>query len=776
MNHSFKPYFWSFVISVFLMSSSSAVAQKSYPYQNTALTPERRANDLMSRMTIDEKIGQMEMLLVEDTTKVMTGKFFDNVGVGAWIGDINPAVYNKLQKLSETSRFKIPYLFGIDAPHGLCYPKGRTVFPSSITMAASFNPDLAYRCAQKVAEEVRASGSHWTFSPCLDIVQDARWGRTGETYGECPFLTSAMAVANVKGLQGNYGPDNIIACIKHLYGGGATKGGQNHSNAEISERNARSIFLPPFKAAIDAGAGTIMPGHNDVNGIPNHANKHLLTDIVKNEWGFKGFYITDMGDVENLADPRFHRVAANQKEAVLQGISAGLDMHMYSGDKQMFMGNLKELYKEGEISEGRINDACRRILFQKFKLGLFENRYIDEKKNNSKYGSKEAYNLALEAASQSIVLLKNDSDILPLDTKKYHRILVTGPDANDQSICGDWSAEEPAGHVITILDGLKSQLDADITYVSCGRMKAGKALDNIATTSPDIQKAYIEKGGSINDTSIAQVVEAAQKNDLAIVVIGGNGLRYQWSNRTYGESCDRPSIDFYGRQVEMVQKIAATGIPFIVVIVNGKPLNNEWITSHAKAMLDAFEPGMFGGQAVGAIIAGKVNPSGHLPITIPKFEGQLPMYYYQTQARYYTGYAYGSKKEDIYPEFCFGHGLSYTTFDCHDMNVADSTLTNGKDYPLRVEVANTGSRDGYATVMAFVNDEVSSVVTPVEMMCGFQKVWLKAGEKKNITITIPFDSFKLWNRDMKFVAEPGYFNIKVGFSLNDIKYKKRIKL
>jgi beta-glucosidase len=769
---------WSIAAGAFLLTMAlpqEVTAQKKLPYMNKALSAEQRTADLMSRMTIDEKIAQMEMVAVWDSTALKKNGMFDKDGVGAWIGDINPAVYNKLQKMSETSRLKIPYLFGIDAPHGLCSPKGRTMFPSSITMAASFNPDLVYRCAQKIAEEVRASGSHWTFSPCVDIVQDARWGRTGETYGECPFLSSSLVTAYVKGMQGNLGANNILVSVKHLYGGGATKGGQNHSNAEISERMARNVFLRPFKAAVDAGAATIMPGHNDVNGIPNHANHWLLTDVVKNEWKFGGFYITDMCDVENLLSD-MHRTADCQKEAVRQGFTAGLDMHMYSLDKQRFINNMKALYQEGKISQERIDDACRRILLQKFRLGLFDNRYIDEKVCNKKYGSKEALDLSLDAARQCVVLLKNKDNILPLDTKKYQRILVTGPDADNQTINGDWSAAEPDEQVTTILEGLRSQLDAKITYVDCGRMKASGDVPVIATTDPATQKSYIAKGGAINNMSISQAVDAAKKNDLAIIVIGGNGLRYQWGERTYGESCDRPSIDFFGRQAELVQKIAETGIPYIVVIVNGKPLNNEWVTEHASAMLDAWEPGMYGGQAVGEIIAGKVNPSGKLPITIPKFVGQLPMYYYQSHARFYTGYGLGSSREDDKPAFCFGHGLSYTSFTCEDAAKGDSTVTADKPFVVRAVVKNTGSMDGYATVMAFLNDEVSSVVTPMWMMCGFQKVWLKQGETKTVEIEVPFDSFKLWNGDMHFVAEPGYFNMKVGFSFDDVKFKKRVKL
>jgi beta-glucosidase len=760
------------VTMICLCAALTCNAQQK-PWMNKNLPVAQRVEKLMKVMTVDEKIGQMAMVLVGQEKEVADKGLLDDAGIGAWLGEVTPAKYNEIQRLAEKTRLQIPYLMGIDAHHGNALTAGCTVFPTSITMASTFNPDLEYTMAQYAAAETRATGSNWTMTPCAAVVEDARWGRTGETFGECPFLVSSMVGAAVRGYQGNYDPTKNIACTaNHFIGSGYAVGGVNHGNIEVSERRLRSIFMPPFKAAIAADIASIMPGHNDVNGIPIHCNKALLNDLIKDECGFKGFYITDMGDVENLLVTHFHRVAANQKDAVEQAFNAGLDMHMYSWDKQMFIGNMKELVKEGKISMARINDAVRRILTVKFKLGLFENRYIKE---TDSYSSQAARDVALEAARQGIVLLKNDKKLLPLQAKSYHHILVTGPNANNQTMLGDWSAQQPDKDVVTVLQGVKMYADS-VVYVNSGGIKEEHANGIISTTDPAIQKQMIEKGGVINDYSIGSAVDEAKKSDLAIVVIGGNGLRYEWGARTYGESADRPSIDFYGRQVELVQRIAETGVPVIVVMINGKTLNNPWITANIPAIVEAWEPGMYGGEAVADVLFGKVNPSGKLPITVAQQAGQMPMYYYQTKSRYVTGYHYGSSREDEKPAFCFGHGLSYTTFGCSDADVADSTVTRNKPYTISAVVSNTGTVAGYTTVMAFVNDELSSVVTPLWMMCGFKKVWLEPNEKKTVRIDVPFDSFKLWNREMKFVAEPGYFNIKVGFSFDDVKFTKRVKL
>lgn len=604
-------------------------------YMDPKQPTERRVEALLKQMTLEEKIGQMDMVSIWNRDEIIKEGRFD---YGAWIADGDVEELNALQKLSEKTRLKIPFLIGVDAAHGHAVKPRKTVFPSAISMAATFNRDLVKQIYAASAPEIRSTGNQWSFCPCVDIVLDARWGRTGETYGEDPFLASELVRSAVSGLQDWKDPqDRVAVSVKHLLGGGTSVGGCNHAPAPLSERAVRSYILPPFKAAIEAGCMTIMPGHNDVDQVPAHASKWLLTDLVKDELGFKGFYISDMGDVENLR--RIHHVAGEQKEAVYQAFHAGLDMHMYyDGTPECLMRPwLEELVKEGRIPEERIDDAVRRILRVKFELGLFEQRYCNPKKEV--FSTEEHRQIALEGARENIVLLKNEGNLLPLDLTKYRRILVTGPNADNQAILGDWANPHPDEMVTTILEGIQHEAEgrAEVVYSYSGRIRGNVSKDQINTTDPVTQAKQLQEGGEISDYSIADAVEKARSCDLAIVAVGGYGIRADWGLRTYGESADRPSIDFYGRQEELIRAIAQTGKPVVIVIVNGKPLNNPWTTTHIPAIVDAWDPGMCGGQAVAEVLFGKVNPSGKLTITVPQHAGQVPMYYYQSATRYTTG-------------------------------------------------------------------------------------------------------------------------------------------
>lgn len=742
-------------------------------YLDISLPVEDRVEILLSQMTTEEKIAQMDMVAIWDKDKFISQGVFD---YGAWIGDAQPEVMNELQRNSEKTRLKIPYLIGVDAAHGYGMLSGKTVFPTAISMAATFNRNLVKDIYKASAAEIRSTGNQWTFAPCIDIVHDARWGRTGETYGEDPYLSSELVRCAVNGLQGSFDPQKrVAACMKHLLGGGASIGGCNHASAELSERAIRSYFLPPFKAAIDEGGMTIMPGHNDISGVPAHSSKWLLTDVVKNELGFKGFYISDMGDVENLR--RIHHTAHNQKEAVEQAFLAGLDMHMYySGDSTTIMRKwLEELVKENKIPVSRIDDAVRRILKIKFELGLFENRYVDVSQNLCM--PEKHKKLALESARENIVLLKNENNILPISANKYKRILVTGPNANNQSILGDWSIIQPEDNITTILEGIREEVknQTEIIYSNSGRIKGKVSNEKIETTDPVTQKKILEEGGEISDYSISDAVRKAKTCDLAIIAVGGYGIRSEWGLRTYGESADRPSIDFYGRQEELIRAVKQTGIPVIVVIVNGKPLNNEWTTENISAIIDVLEPGQYGGQALAEIIFGKINPSGKLPITIPKNAGQIPMFYYQKDTRYTTGYGLGSSRSDDHPAFCFGHGLSYTQFEYSDLQM-DTVFRENQDIEISFKVKNSGKMSGKEAPLLFISDLVSTIVTPKALLKGFEKIYLEAGEEKTITFKVPYNELGLWNEDMKYVVEPGDFKVSIGRSINDIRLKREFSI
>lgn len=739
-------------------------------YMDPSFPVDERVEALLSQMTLEEKIGQMDMVSEWDQDSVIKAGYYE---FGAWIAGQEPEKTNKLQALSEKTRLKIPYLIGMDAAHGYGTLQGRTIYPTSISMAATFNRDLVKLAAQKSAGEIRSAGTHWTFAPCVDIVYDARWGRTGETYGEDPYLASELVKQAVEGLQGNPDPEKKVAVsVKHLAAGGASVGGVNHASADISERSLRSYILPPFKAAIEAGCMTIMPGHNDIGGIPCHSSKWLLTDVIKNEFGFGGFFISDMMDMDNLKS--LHYTAHDQREALEKSVNAGMDMHMYSPDSLQFLVPMKQLVREGKIPMERIDDAVRRILKVKFELGLFENRYVDASKDV--YATPENRMVALDAARECIVLLKNEENLLPIDRTKYKRILVTGPNADNQSILGDWSFFQPEDNVVTVLEGMRMTAeDTEIVYSNSGRIKSKLSHDKTNTTDPALQKKMLAEGGGISDYSIMDAVNKAKGCDLVVVVIGGYGIRSDWGLRTYGESADRPSIDFYGRQVELVKALQKTGKPVVAIIVNGKPLNNEWISENVPAIVDMWEPGMYGGQAVAEILFGKVNPSGKLPITVPKHAGQVPMYYYQAASRYWTGYGLGSSRTDDKPAYCFGHGLSYTTFEYSDLEV-DSLQAQEHDIELSFKVRNTGVVKGKEVPMLFVRDCVSSVVTPVNLLKEFTKLELKPGEERVVKFTIPVENLGLWNESMDYVIEPGEFQISIGRSISDIRLKAKIQI
>jgi beta-glucosidase len=748
--------------------SPAAPADRPAVYLDAKLPIEKRIDDLLARMTLEEKIAQMDQYIVEDARSTQNEKTLTTVGIGSTLGELTPEEYNELQKLAEQARLKIPVLCGIDACHGHALMPGATVFPTNSSMAATFNPDLAFKTATLAAREVRGWGHHWIFTPTLDVTQDARFGRTGETFGECPFVTSVMADAYVRGYQGNLDPScTVAACPKHYVGGGVSQGGCNHASAELSERTLRQVFLKPFKAAVDAGCLSIMGGHNDIAGIPAHANKWLLTDVLKKEYGFQGVVLSDMGDVRNLAKGELHSTAPDHKAALAQGMNAGVDIYMNSSSRKEFIEPMLELVNEGKVSQARVDDAVRRVLRVKFKLGLFEHRYVDVAVAHKAFGADDAQAVALQGAREAVVLLKNQGELLPLPPGKYKKIFVTGPNADNQALLGDWSFRQPDDNVTTVVEGLRAVVgtDAEIDYFNCGRIKGKPSpitREAAMTADPRLLNQKIAEGnGAINDFAIAEAGRRAAQADLAIVVIGGYGLRWEWGLRTYGESCDRPTIDLYGRQLELVKAIQASGKPVIAVIVNGPPLNEPWVSETLPAILYTMEPGMYGGQAVAEILFGKVNPSGRLPYTIPKTAGHIPQFYYAKHSRFWTGYGLGSTGADNLPAWAFGHGLSYTTF-AYSKLVVPKDLPVSADIPVAVTVTNTGKVAGDHSVLLFVSDVVATVSPPIKELKGFTKIHLEPGESREVKFTVKNQSLSLWNAEMQNVVEPGEFTIAAG--------------
>jgi beta-glucosidase len=505
---------------------------------------------------------------------------------------------------------------------------------------------------------------------------------------------------------------------------------------EVSDRTLRSVFLPPFEAAIRAGALSVMPAYHANNGIPSHASEYLLNDILRKEWGFKGFVVSDWGGMEMLIDP--HRTAANMKEAVRQAVSAGVDMHM-QGDG--FTEPMLELVREGTIPVARLDDSVRRILRAKMQLGLFENRYIDPRLTARTLAAPEHVTAALKSARESIVLLENRDAILPL-RKDYKTILVTGPNAGNNALLGDWSAPQPGDNVTTVLEGVR-------------------ALAPQGTTVNYVESGIITE---MSDAQIQAAVTAAKGADLVIAVVGGNDTRYDndgnWARpreeRTGGEGIDRADLEMVGRQRELVQQLHATGKPVVAVLINGRPLSEQWLYENCAAVIEAWEPGLAGGQAVAEILYGEINPSGKLAISIPRSAGHLPAYYNHLKSAE-KDYKYSSWT----PLYEFGYGLSYTNYEYSNLSVP-KMLPIWTDLVVSVDVANTGAMAGEESVLLFVDDEVGSVSTPVKELKAFERIALKPGEKKTVKLRVNFAQLGLYNRAMKKVVEPGKFKVLVG--------------
>ncbi|WP_129594526.1 glycoside hydrolase family 3 N-terminal domain-containing protein [Seramator thermalis] len=746
------------VVSLILVMNANVDAQKTVPlYQNPKATVEERVNDLLSRMTLEEKIGQMnqfvgiehiktaEANLTAEQLKNNTASAFypgfsttdlENLTkeglVGSFLHVLTIQEANYLQSLAMQSRLKIPVIFGIDAIHGNANAPDNTVYPTNIGLASSFDTEMAYKIARQTAKEMRSMNMHWTFNPNVEVARDPRWGRVGETFGEDPHLVTQMGIQTVKGYQGDLNSENdVLACIKHFVAGSEPINGTNGSPADLSERTLREVFFPSFKAGVDAGAMSAMMSHNELNGIPCHSNEWLMTDVLRKEWGFKGFIVSDWMDIEHLYD--LHATAENLKEAFYQSIMAGMDMHMHGIHWNELVS---ELVKEGRIPESRIDESVRKILTIKFRLGLFEHPYADEKTTMKIRLNSEHRQTALEAARNSIVLLKNDG-ILPL-TEKYKNVLVTGINANDMNILGDWSAVQKDENVITVLEGLKM-------------------------VSPNTHFEFVDQGWDPRNMSPEKVNEAAEKAksaDLNIVVAGEYMMRFRWTERTGGEDTDRSDIDLVGLQNDLIEKVAASGKPTILILITGRPLGVEKAVEKVNALVQAWEPGMYGGEAIAEILYGKINPSAKLPITIPRSVGQIQMIYNHKPSQYFHPYVVTSS-EPLYP---FGFGLSFTTYKYDNLQLSGSEISKDENLEVSVDVTNTGKMDGTEIVQLYLRDKFSSVTRPIKELKDFARVTLKTGETKTVHFTVSPDKLTFLDKNLKPVVENGEFIVMVGSS------------
>ena len=755
--------------TIFFISCNDIKNTDNPKYLNPMLSIDKRVDDLMQRMTLEDKVSQMNQFVGlehmrsgnpnDDKANNDAQGFYKDLSIndvtnltiegkiGSFLHVLTAKEANYLQELALKSPLKIPLLIGIDAIHGNALVSGTTVYPSPIGLASTWDDSFLYSVGKQTAKEMRATGSHWAFTPNIDILRDPRWGRVGETLGEDPFMVGNMGASMINGFQQDdfTGTQKVIACAKHLIGGGESINGLNAAPADISLRTLREVHLPPYKKAIDAGVYSIMAAHNELNGVPCHMNKWLMTDVLRDEFGFNGFYVSDWLDIERINT--LHHTAKDMKEASYLSVDAGMDMHMH-GPK--FTEAIIASVEEGKLSIDRVNDACRKILTAKFKLGLFENRFVDLEKKEEFLFTKEHKATALESARKGIVLLKNNG-ILPLqESSSKKNIFVTGPNANNQSILGDWHAVQPSENVTTIYEGIKA----------LGETK-GYSVDYF-NSGENIRK--------IKDSKIKEAAEKAKKADFAIVVVGDNSMRYKWKDKTAGENMARASLNLFGKQLDLIKEIKKTGTPVVVVLVNGKPISEPWLQNNIPAILESWEPGNLGGQAVAEILFGDVNPSGRLPLTVPRSVGQLRMIYNHKPSAYFHKYA-DEKKTPLYP---FGYGLSYTNYKYSTPLLSDNTLNKENTILVTTEITNTGEVDGEEVAQLYIRDNVSSVTRPIKELKGYQRVFLKAGETKTVEFTLGAESFAFYDINMNYVVEPGTFTIMTGSSSNKKDLKKTI--
>src|SRR5262245_24129414 len=694
---------------------------------------ETRINDLLGRMTLAEKLGQLQQLDGEANGNFRPEhlELIRKGLLGSTLNVRGAQRTNQLQRVAmEESRLKIPVLLGFDTIHGY-----RTIFPIPVAEASSWDPSLAERSASIAASESYASGVRWTFAPMVDIARDPRWGRITEGAGEDPFLGAAFARARVRGFQGdNYSAaGKILACAKHFVAYGAAEGGRDYNTTDMSEYTLRSIYLPPFKAAVDAGVGTLMSAFNELNGVPASANHFTLTQVLRGEWKFDGFVVSDYTAVTELKN---HGVAANDADAAQAALNAGVDMEMVG---RLFNQNGAELLREGRLTQATIDEAVRRVLRIKFRLGLFDHPYTDEGQETGSLLTAANRAAAREIAGRSMVLLKNDAETLPLN-KSIPSLAVIGPLADAQRAPpGWWSGDGRGADAITPLAGIKAKVSAQ--------------------TKISYAKGCEIEGGPTQ--GIAAAVAAAQQSDLAIVFVGE-------AKEMVGEAASRSSLDLPGHQPELVKAIQATGKPTVVVLINGRPLTINWIAQNVPAVLEAWMAGTESGNAIADILFGDVNPGGKLPVTFPRSVGQVPIYYNHMN----TGRPpdeknrYTSKYQDIpwTPLFPFGFGLSYTRFQLSNLRLSAQQIRADGQLSVTVDVENTGQRAGDEVVQLYLRDMVGSVTRPVRELKGFQRIALKAGEKKTVGFKLTSSELGFYNRENRFVVEPGEFKVFVGNS------------
>jgi beta-glucosidase len=718
---------------VLIMAFAPALALAAEP-PPSASDVDHRVDALLAQMTLAEKVGQLVQVAYDDRLGGLTPAQQDALRqglIGSVLSSKDPAQLEAYQQLALTgSRLKIPVLFGYDVIHGF-----RTVFPIPLGEAASWDPDLVEQAAAVAAREARAQGIAWTFAPMVDIARDPRWGRIAEGAGEDPFLGRAMARARVRGFQGDDigRPDKLAACAKHFAAYGAAEGGRDYNTVDVSERTLRSVYLPPFKAAVEAGVETLMSAFNDLNGMPCSANRLLLTDVLRKEWGFGGFVVSDWNSIGELL---VHRVAATRADAARDAFLAGVDMDMVS---ELYGRHLPELVAQGVVSPERLDEAVRRVLRLKARLGLLDRPHADMEQAAAALLTPEHRQVARKVAARSLVLLKNERGVLPL-SKSVRSIAVIGPLADSrQDMLGSWTADGRPEDVVTVLEGVRQAV------TPATRVLHARGCDALGEKTE----------------GFAEAVRVARQAEVAVLVVGEPG-------DMSGEGGSRAYLDLPGQQEGLVKAVHATGVPVVVVLMSGRPLTIRGLSETVPAILEAWFPGTEAGHAVADVLFGDVNPGGKLPATFPRTLGQVPLYYnhmttgrpadpaFRTTSRYLD--------ETNAPLYPFGHGLSYTTFSLDALRLSAEAIRPDGRITMTVDVANTGLRAGDEVVQLYLQDVVSSTARPERELAGFRRVTLVPGEKRTVSFEIGPVEMGLYDGEMRFVVEPGEFQVWVGTS------------
>lgn len=742
-----------FFLLIFLFAAGGQIASAQLKKSTLDPAVESKITKLIGQMTLDEKMGQLNQY----TSKwEMTGpapqgnseqhllEMIKNGLVGSMLNVTGAEATMKAQKLAvENSRLKIPMIFGYDVIHGY-----QTMFPIPLAETASWEPELARKAAEVAALETAASGIHWTFAPMVDIARDARWGRIMEGSGEDPYLGTQFAVARVKGFQGDDLADlkTIAACVKHYAGYGFAEAGRDYNTVDVSESTLRNVILPPFKAAAEAGAATFMNSFNEIGGVPSTINSHLLRDILKGEWNYDGFVVSDWNSVGELIP---HGVAVDHKEAARLAITAGSDMDM---EGYCYVPYLKSLVEEGAVDIKVVDDAVRRILRIKSRLGLFDDpyRYSNTEREKSSIMTAASLQLAREAGRRSIVLLKNEKQILPLK-KDGQKILVIGELAADKDVpLGSWRAKAITGSAVSMLEGLKNAVKTSQINFSRGpAYVVGKSIFSsplqINTTNPE---------------GIAEAARLAGDADVVVMALGENCFQT-------GEGRSQVDIGLAGFQHELLDAVCKVNKNVVVVLMNGRPLDLTRMVDKVPAIVEAWHLGSESGNAIADVLFGDYNPSGKLPVSFPRHVGQLPLYYnHKNTGRPSDGsnnvFSSHYTDESNKPLFPFGYGLSYTTFSYSDLRLNSNVLNRGGELLVSVTVRNTGTVAGEEVVQLYVRDLIGSITRPVKELKGFEKVSLKAGESKTVQFRITEKDLAFYGADLKFNAEPGDFHLWVG--------------